>query len=326
MKTAHLVDPELRPLLADMPERELEASALPAMREQRQAAALESLSQDDGLPVTVTEHHISGDEDAPAVRVLVISPQHERKGRMGILHIHGGGYVLGSPEQSTPLTRPTAAQQDCVIVSVDYRLAPETPFPGPLEDCYAALVWMTAQADELGIDSAHIGVMGDSAGAGLAASLALLTRDRGGPKLAFQNLMYPMLDDRTVTDPNPNPVTGEFSWTRQDNRFGWHAYLGHEAGLPHVSYYAAAARAEDLSGLPAAWIGVGSIDLFLDENIEYARRLIRAGVPAEFSIYPGGFHGFNGDPAYALARRARKQRQDALAGFNPLRHTHDFGL
>jgi len=307
MNTAHLVDPELRPLLADMPERELEASALPAMREQRQAAALESLSQDDGLPVTVTQHHISGDEDAPAVRVLVISPQHERKGRMGILHIHGGGYVLGSPEQSTPLTRPTAAQQDCVIVSVDYRLAPETPFPGPLEDCYAALVWMTAQADELGI-------------------LALLTRDRGGPKLAFQNLMYPMLDDRTVTDPNPNPVTGEFSWTRQDNRFGWHAYLGHEAGLPHVSYYAVAARAEDLSGLPAAWIGVGSIDLFLDENIEYARRLIRAGVPAEFSIYPGGFHGFNGDPAYALARRARKQRQDALAGFNPLRHTHDFGL
>lgn len=174
MNTAHLVDPELRPLLADMPERELEASALPAMREQRQAAALESLSQDDGLPVTVTQHHISGGEDAPAVRVLVISPQHERKGRMGILHIHCGGYVLGSPEQSTPLTRPTAAQQDCVIVSVDYRLAPETPFPGPLEDCYAALVWMTAQADELGIDSAHIGVMGDSAGAGLAASLALL--------------------------------------------------------------------------------------------------------------------------------------------------------
>ncbi|MFD3237598.1 alpha/beta hydrolase [Rahnella perminowiae] len=326
MKTAHLVDPELRPLLDLMPERVLEASVLPDMRAQRQAAALESLLQDDGLPVSVAHHHITGSEGAPAVRVVVISPQHARQGRMGILHIHGGGYVLGSPEQSMPLTRPTAAQHDCVIVSVDYRLAPETPFPGPLEDCYAALVWMTAQAEALGIDPEHIGVMGDSAGAGLAASLALLTRDRGGPKLAFQNLMYPMLDDRTVTDPNPNPVTGEFSWTREDNRFGWHAYLGHEAGLRDISCYAAAGRAEDLSGLPPAWIGVGSIDLFLDENIDYAHRLIRAGVPVEFSIYPGGFHGFNGDPAYALARRARKQRQDALAGFNPLRHHHDFGL
>ena len=326
MKTAHLVDPELRPLLELMPARVLEASILPAMREQRQTAALQSLLQDDGLPVTVTQHHISGDGNAPAVRVVVISPQHERKGRMGILHIHGGGYLLGSPEQSMPLTRPTAAGQDCVIVSVDYRLAPQIPFPGPLEDCYAALVWMTEQAEALGIDPAHIGVMGDSAGAGLAASLALLTRDRGGPVLAFQNLMYPMLDDRTVTDPNPNPVTGEFAWTREDNRFGWRAYLSHEPGLPDVSCYAAAARAEDLSRLPPVWMGVGSIDLFLDENIEYARRLIRAGVQVEFSIYPGGFHGFNGDPAYALARRAREQRQTALAGFNPLRHTHDFGL
>ena len=326
MKTAHLVDPELRPLLDQMPARVLEASVLPAMREQRQAAALESLAQDDGLPVCVTHHHVEGSKGAPAVRVAVISPQHARKGRMGILHIHGGGYVLGSPEQSMPLTRPTAARHDCVIVSVDYRLAPETPFPGPLEDCYAALVWMAEQAESLGIDSAHMGVMGDSAGAGLAASLALLTRDRGGPTLAFQNLMYPMLDDRTVTESHPNPVTGEFAWTREDNRFGWQAYLGHDAGLAEISCYAAAARAEDLSGLPPVWMGVGSIDLFLDENIDYARRLIRAGVPVEFSIYPGGFHGFNGDPAYALARRAREQRQDALAGFNPLRNKHHYGL
>ena len=326
MKTAHLVDPELRPLLSLMPERVLEASVLPAMRAQRQAAALESVLQDDGLALTVSSQFISGSEGAPPVRVVVISPQATRQGRMGILHIHGGGYVLGSPEQSMPLTRPTAAQHDCVIVSVDYRLAPETPFPGPLEDCYAALLWMTAQAEELGIDPAHIVVMGDSAGAGLAASLALLTRDRGGPALAFQNLMYPMLDDRTVTDKDPNPSTGEFAWTRDDNRFGWQAYLGHDAGLADVSCYAAAARTENLSGLPPAWIGVGSVDLFLDENIEYARRLIRAGVPVEFSIYPGGFHGFNGDPAYALARRAREQRQDSLSGFNPLRHIHHDGL
>lgn len=319
MKTVHLVDPELRPLLALMPERILEASVLPAMREERQRAALQNLSQDDGLDVAVTGHLIDGAEGTPPVRVAIISPPNAGAGRMGILHIHGGGYVLGSPEQSMPLTRPTVAEQGCVIVSVDYRLAPETPFPGPLEDCYAALVWMAEHAGALGIDPQHIGVMGDSAGAGLAAALALLARDRGGPKLAFQNLMYPMLDDRTVTELDPNPVTGEFAWTRADNRFGWYAFLGIEPGGEDVSFYAAAARAENLNGLPPAWIGVGSIDLFLDENIEYARRLLRAGVPVELSVYPGGFHGFNGDATVALARRAREQRQNALSFFNPLR-------
>lgn len=134
MKTVHLVDPELRPLLALMPERILEASILPAMREERQRAALQNLSQDDGLDVAVTGHLIDGAEGTPPVRVAIISPRNAGAGRMGILHIHGGGYVLGSPEQSMPLTRPTVAEQGCVIVSVDYRLAPETPFPGPLED------------------------------------------------------------------------------------------------------------------------------------------------------------------------------------------------
>lgn len=319
MKTAHLVDPELRPLLEIMPERLLNAAVLPAMREQRQRAALESLSLGDDLDVSVTEHFIAGAEGVSPVRVVIISPRTAGESRMGILHIHGGGYVLGSPEQSMPLTLSTAAEQACVIVSVDYRLAPETPFPGPLEDCYTALVWMAERAGTLGLDPHSIGVMGDSAGAGLAAALTLLARDRGGPKLAFQNLMYPMLDDRTVTDNDPNPVTGEFAWTREDNRFGWQSFLGTEPGGADISCYAAAARADNLSGLPPAWIGVGSIDLFLDENIEYARRLLRAGVPVELSIFPGGFHGFNGDPKVTLARRAREQRQHALSFFNPLR-------
>jgi len=317
MSTYHLVDPELRPMLKQLSHPPLNAAILPSMREERMAMALENAARDDGLALSVTEHHLAGHDGARPVRVLIIAPRVGHKNRMGILHIHGGGYIMGSPEQSLPLTRPTAAGQDCVIVSVDYRLAPETSFPGPLDDCFAALVWMTAQAHELGIDPQHIGVMGDSAGAGLAAGLALLTRDRGGPTLAFQNLMYPMLDDRTVIETDPNPVTGEFIWTRESNRFGWRSFLGAEPGSEGISIYAAAARATNLSGLPPVWIGVGTLDLFLDENLDYTRRLIRAGVPVELIIYPGGFHGFNGDPNAQLARRAREDRQRSLSHFNP---------
>lgn len=317
MNTYPLVDPELRSMLLQLSHPPLEASVLPAMREERRVFARENAVRDDGLSLSVTEHHIPGQDGSPPVRVLVIAPDGDNKDRMGVLHIHGGGYIMGSPEQSLPLTRPTAAGQNCVIVSVDYRLAPETPFPGPLDDCFAALVWMTGRAGELGIDPQHMGVMGDSAGAGLAAGLALLARDRGGPPLAFQNLMYPMLDDRTVTETDPNPVTGEFIWTRESNGFGWRSFLGAEPGGEDISRYAAAARAPDLRGLPPAWIGVGTLDLFVDENLEYARRLIRAGVPVELTIYPGGFHGFNGDPNAQVARRARKDRQRFLSRFNP---------
>lgn len=318
MSSYSMVDPQLQPMLAQMSDEPLDASLLPAMRQQRQRAALEVSAQDDGLALTQSEHIISGlNGAASALRVVVITPQGTPRARMGILHIHGGGYLLGSPEQSMSMTRPTAAGQDCVIVSVDYRLAPETAFPGPLEDCYAALVWMHQQADLLGIDPQCIGVMGDSAGAGLAAGLALLARDRGGPALAFQNLMYPMLDDRTVIEREPNPHTGEFSWTRADNQFGWRAYLGAEPGTEAIPPYAAAARASDLAGLPPTWIGVGTLDLFLDENLEYARRLLRAGVPVMLNVYPGAFHGFNGHPEAAIARRAREDRQFALSRFNP---------
>lgn len=320
MSTYTLVDPELQPLLAQLEHAALDASTLPVMRAQRQAAALENARRDDGLALSVTEHHIGRQDGAPPLRVLVIAPQAVNINRLGILHIHGGGYIMGSPEQSLPLTRPTSARQNCVVVSVDYRLSPETAFPGPLDDCFAALTWMARHAGELGINPRHIGVMGDSAGAGLAAGLALLARDRGGPALAFQNLMYPMLDDRTVVETEPNPVTGEFIWTRDSNSFGWRSFLGAEPGGAEISPYAAAARAPDLRGLPPTWIGVGTLDLFLDENLEYARRLIRAGVPVELNVYPGGFHGFNGDPTAEVARRARKQRQAFLSRYHPAQH------
>jgi len=316
MNTWNLVDPELRPALADSRPLTLTQDALVTLRQQRQQAALENVQTFRDIGLTVEEQVISS-SDHPPVRVCVLAPAAPGTQRMGILHIHGGGHLFGSPEQSLSLTSATVLQHDCVIVSVDYRLAPETVFPGSLEDCYAALVWMQEQASTLGIHPDHIGLMGDSAGAGLAASLALLARDRGGPPLAFQNLMFPMLDDRTVTETDPNPVTGEFIWTREYNHFGWRSLLGREPGAENISSYAAPARATDLHGLPSTWLGVGTLDLFLDENMRFARQLMRAGVAVEMAIWPGAYHGFSSDPQARVAQRAREQRQAWIAQFRP---------
>ncbi|ORJ48981.1 hypothetical protein B2M27_17905 [Kluyvera intermedia] len=316
MNTWNLVDPELRPALADSRPLSLTQDALVTLRQQRQQAALANVQRFRETGLSVEEHLISASAQ-PAVRVCVIAPAAPGQNRMGILHIHGGGHLFGSPEQSLSLTGATALQHDCVIVSVDYRLAPETVFPGSLEDCYAALVWMTERATALGIHPDHIGLMGDSAGAGLAASLALLARDRHGPSIAFQNLMFPMLDDRTVTEENPNPVTGKFVWTREYNRFGWTSLLGCEPGSEGVSVYAAPGRATDLTHLPPTWLGVGTLDLFLDENLRFAQGLIRAGVAVEMNVWPGAYHGFNSDPQARVAQRAREQRQAWIAQFKP---------
>lgn len=315
MRTWHLVDPELRPAIQSWEASPLRPDEFPAIREQRQQAALAAMQHEDGLALTMREAFIDTASGEPPVRVRVIQPATARARRMGILHIHGGGHLFGSPEQSLALTRPTAARHDCVVVSVDYRLAPETRFPGSLHDCYHALQWMATHAASLGIDAQNIGLMGDSAGAGIAAGLALFTRDRQGPTLAFQNLMFPMLDDRTVTDASPNPVSGEFIWTREHNRFAWRALLGCEPGGQEVSPYAAAARAADVSGLPPTWIGVGTLDLFVDEDVEYARRLMRAGVEVELNVWPGAYHGFSSDPQAEVALRAREARQNWLARF-----------
>lgn len=316
MNTWNLVDPELRPALADSRPLSLTQDALVALRQQRQQAALANVQSFRDTGLTVEEHLISSPAH-PAVRVCVITPATQGQNRMGILHIHGGGHLFGSPEQSLSLTGATALQHDCVIVSVDYRLAPETVFPGSLEDCYAALVWMSEQTAALGIHPDHIGLMGDSAGAGLAASLALLSRDRNGPSIAFQNLMFPMLDDRTVTEEKPNPVTGEFVWTREYNRVGWTSLLGCEPGSEGVSVYAAPGRATDLTHLPPTWLGVGTLDLFRDENLRFAQGLIRAGVAVEMNVWPGAYHGFNSDPQARVAQRAREQRQAWIAQFRP---------
>ncbi|MEG8041975.1 alpha/beta hydrolase [Sphingomonas sp. LR59] len=228
-----------------------------------------------------------------------------------IYHIHGGGYVMGKVSDYDPLVRPLIADLQCVMVSVEYRLAPETNFPGPIEDCYAGLAWTIAHAEDLGIDPTRLGVMGQSAGGGYAAALALMVRDRGEYALAFQHLIYPMLDDRTCTAP-PHPYAGEFVWTGQSNRFGWSSLLGHGPGGDDVSPYAAPARATDLGNLPRTYIATGALDLFVDEDIDYATRLIRAGVPVELHVYPGGYHAFDVFADGPVSQQARRDSHEAL--------------
>jgi acetyl esterase/lipase len=213
--------------------------------------------------------------------------------RPAILHMHGGGFVFGSAESFLYALQDIAAALDCVIVSVDYRLAPETPFPGALEDNYAGLKWLHSHAEELGADAGRIAVMGESAGGGHAAMLAIAARDRGEVPLIYQALVYPMLDDRTGSSRAMPPHIGAYIWRPADNRFGWTSLLGRPAGSDEVPYGAVPARVGDLKGLAPAFIAVGSIDLFFDEDIEYARRLVEAGVPVELHVYPGCVHAFD---------------------------------
>lgn len=294
MTTRHLVDPELAAMLDIFPALTLNAESLAQTRiTLKEMNTLTDANQPDFPAISISEHYVSGPQGAPDVRILVYLPTNVSTPLPALLWIHGGGYVLGSADQDDLQVKSIVDRVGCAAVSVDYRLAPETPHPGPVEDCYAALKWLHTHAGELGVDTTRIAIGGASAGGGLTAGLALLTRDRSEVPLIFQLLIYPMLDDRTVVTEEPHPYTGEYIWTADANHFGWSALLGQEPGGPHVSPYAAAARATNLEGLPPTIISVGSLDLFLEEDMEYARRLIRAGVPTELHIYPGAFHGFN---------------------------------
>ncbi|HUD28900.1 MAG TPA: alpha/beta hydrolase [Novosphingobium sp.] len=313
MDSLHLVDPGLRPLLEQFPTLHLSAETLAQIRGRDVPVPA---FEDRG--VVLERRHAPGPAGAPDVGPLVYRPAATGAPLPCIFHIHGGGHVAGTAAELEFLHHPLVDDLGCVLVSVDYRLSPEAPFPAAIEDCYAALGWVFAHAGELGIDAARIGVMGESAGGGLAAALALLARDRGEHALAFQHLVYPMLDDRTCTAADPHPFAGEFVWHAANNRFGWAALLGREPGGADVSPYAAPARATDLSGLPPTFIATGALDLFVDEDMDYARRLMRAGVPTELHVYPGAFHAFDifGDaPVSAAARRdSRAALARALKG------------
>ena len=295
MATKHLIDPELLPLLDVFPKFEFPQVPLPLIR-QHLATMIAALPPPPENGVTVVERFIPGPKGspgAPDVRVLIYTPSGKAAMRPALLHIHGGGYVVGTPEMSHYRNHLAAADLACVIVSVDYRLPPEHPHPAPVEDCYSALKWLHGHAAELGVNPHKIAIGGESAGGGLTAALALLARDRKEVSVAFQLLIYPMLDDRTCTTARPNPNTGEFVWTAEDNRFGWTSLLGKAPGSDDVSCYASAAHTTSVAGLPPTFIAVGALDLFLEEDIAYAQRLLRAGVATELHVYPGAFHGFD---------------------------------
>jgi acetyl esterase/lipase len=227
-----------------------------------------------------------------------------------VLYLHGGGMIFGMSELGALFdwsARRYVAESGVPMLVVDYRTAPEFPHPTPLRDCFAALGWLVGHADELGVDPARVAVMGDSAGGGLAAAVSLWARDRGGPAIAAQILIYPMLDDRTVTpDPQLAPLA---TWTYDDNRTGWQALLGGDDGGAGVSAYAAPARTAELAGLPPAYLDVGDLDIFRDEDIAYARRLALAGVATELHVHPGCPHGFEGmAPDASVSRRAMSDR------------------
>jgi acetyl esterase/lipase len=303
-----LVDPELLPILEQLPSFALNETTLAQVRSMPLDLAAEAVPD-----VRCVERRVPGPPDAPDVRVLVYTPLNTPGPLPGLLHVHGGGYVMGNPEMSDARNRVLARQIGCVIVSVDYRLAPETPFPGGIEDCYAALKWLDLHATELNVDTNRLAVTGESAGGGLAASLALLARDRDEIPLCFQQLIFPMIDDRTGSVGEPHPYAGEFVFSAASNRFGWSALLGVAPGSTNgISPYAAAARAENLAGLAPAFIAVGALDLFIEENMEYARRLMRAGVPTELHVYPGAFHGYLLAPQARITQNADRDAEHAL--------------
>jgi acetyl esterase/lipase len=229
---------------------------------------------------------------APPVSLRIYRPRELVTPAPALFWTHGGGFIQGSPSQDEVANIAFARELGITVVAARYRLAPEHPFPAAIDDLYAGLTWLFGEAEARGIDPARIAIGGASAGGGLTAALALVAHDRGEVRPAFQLLVYPMLDDRTVlrTDIDHKPLR---MWSPGSNRFGWASYLGRRPGSPDVSPYAAPARRDDLSGLPPAWIGVGTLDLFHDEDLEYARRLEDRGVPCEVHIVEGAFHGFD---------------------------------
>jgi acetyl esterase/lipase len=245
-----------------------------------------------------------------AVSVRVHRPSTSRAPSPAMLWIHGGGMVMGTAAQDDALCRRFSQELGIMVAAVDYRLAPEHPFPVPLHDCYDALLWLARQAD---VETSRIVVGGASAGGGLAAGLALLAHRRGEVHLAFQLLTYPMLDDRTATRVDTGAAKRRL-WSNASNRFGWESYLGHAPGGSEVDGLAAPARVDDLAHLPPAWIGVGTSDLFYEEDVAYAERLNAAGVPCELDVVEGAFHGFDlVRPNAGVSQAFRSAQMAALA-------------
>ncbi|HWT44283.1 MAG TPA: alpha/beta hydrolase [Sphingopyxis sp.] len=301
MDTRHLVDREIAPIIDLFPRVDLNAAPIAQIRA-KAAETYSILPPPVIAPERLTVPSIHG---GPDIMVFLYRPTTTHRDGGAILHIHGGGMVMGSVEQMQAGPAALAAAAGVPVVSVEYRLAPEHPFPAPQEDCHSALSWLAAQADAFGFNANRIVVAGESAGGGLAAALTIMARDLGGPAVAGQILTYPMLDHRTGSEACPynNPTTGEFIWTRASNRFGWAALQGDYKAADARRGWFSPSLAEDLSNLPPAYIATGSLDLFFDENLDYARRLVAAGVPVDLHSYAGAIHAFNAIPDAALSQR-----------------------
>ncbi len=285
---AYAFDPELAEFAA--------VTALPAPTD---AVAAREMSEQylsalgaevDTSNLDVDDQSIPGPDGAPDVVVRVYVPKSRSGAVPAIVYIHGGGFFVGSIDSEHAGAAALARELGVVVVSVEYRLAPEHPFPAGVEDCYAALTWVHQQADELGVDTDRVALSGASAGGGLAAGLALLARDRNGPRICFQYLGIPELDDRLGT-PSMCQFDDTPMWSRPAAEKSWEWYLGDAHGRDDVSPYAAPARATDLAGLPPAYVSTMEFDPLRDEGITYALRMLQAGVSVELHSFPGTFHG-----------------------------------
>ena len=309
MRSRHLVESELLPMIEAFGEFRFSKEALPEIR-----AGAEARFADAAEPAIRAEvKTIAG--PGGELALYWFDPEPGATGRPALFYIHGGGMIIGSAKDMQATPARLSAELRIPVASIDYRLAPETPFPGPQEDCLAGLNWLAENAAMLGLDPARIAILGESAGGGLAAATALMARDTGGAKLAGQILVYPMLDHRTGGPEcrHRNAHTGEFIWNREANQFGWECLRGDYMPDDARKGWFSPSLAEDLQDLPATWIGVGSLDLFLDESLAYGRALVDAGVPVELHCYPGAIHGFDMMAHSAIARRFQRDLRAAVA-------------
>ncbi|MDE1177525.1 MAG: alpha/beta hydrolase [Edaphobacter sp.] len=316
-----LVDPELRPaaeavgnIAEDMPTptAEMTSSELEIALLKWRSVPAASFPEAPALErkIKVEEIRVPGEPGQPPVRCLLINSS-PGGAKPAILHTHGGGFILGKPDDFVPYLRAYADALDCVILSVDYRLAPESTYRESVSDNYSALKWLHAKGDGLGVDVSRIAIMGESAGGGHATLLAEKAARLGEVPVVFLCLTYPMLDDRTGSQPVPSHI-GATVWTAANNRLGWRAFLGTEVGQD-VPVGAVPFRLPELGLLPPTWIGVGALDLFVEEDIAFAQRLIQVGVPVELLVVPGAFHAFD-----ALALGASVSQSFQLARLNNL--------
>lgn len=308
-------DPELVDALEALPGPEPDPADAVGMRRLQAAALLDATG---GVPFTddrveFDDRLIPGPAGAPDVKVRVYRPRSQPASAAAFAYFHGGGFIAGDIEGVHVRAVMLAAEVGCVVLSVNYRLAPEHPFPAGVEDCYAALLWIADAADDLGLDPTRVAVGGESSGAALAAAVALMARDRDGPAIAFQLLLYPVIDDRMQTASMRSAADAPI-WNTRSCDVMWQHYLGNARGQsePGVSSYAAPGRAVDVSSLPPAYISTCEGDPLRDEGIAYAQRLLHAGVAVELHNFAGTFHGFDMIGPTSVGKRALQEQVDVL--------------